>query len=65
VPGLVEDILGKALDYGLAGVALYLLYLIAFHKLSELRHEIAELKYEVRELRREVREWLSKTQGRS
>jgi len=62
---LEQDILITLTQYGIAGLALYLLYRIAFHELSEVKQEIAELKLEVRELRREIREWLSRTQERS
>jgi len=62
---LEQDIVITLTQYGIAGLALYLLYRIAFHELSSLRQEIRELREEVRELRREVREWLSRTQERS
>jgi len=49
------EILSRLLDYGLAGLALYLIYNLTYHRISKLEAKLEELIREIRTLREEIR----------
>jgi len=48
------DLLTILAQYGIAGAALFLLYQIAYHRLSSLEQRLARLEEKLEEVRREL-----------
>ena len=46
-----EAILGMLVQYGIAGIVIYLLFRIVFNDLHSIRQELREIKEEIRRLR--------------
>lgn len=46
-----EAILSMLIQYGIAGVVIYLLFRIVFNDLASIKHELVEIKHEIRKLR--------------
>jgi len=53
---MVEDLVIKLFDYGLAGVALYLLFKIANSRLTEISLKLDKLTEKIDKLLEELRE---------
>jgi len=47
-------------QYGLAGVVIYLLFRLVFNDLSTIKEELRAIKNEIRELREELRRLLER-----
>jgi hypothetical protein len=54
------ELLQQLLNYGLAGVVIYLLFRIVFNDLYTIKDELKAIKNEIRELRNELRRLLEK-----
>jgi len=50
------DLLQMLIQYGLAGVALWMLYTLTYHKISKLEEKMERLTEKMEELINEVRE---------
>jgi hypothetical protein len=46
-----EATINMLLQYGIAGVVIYLLFRIVFNDLASIKQELAEIKHEIRKLR--------------
>lgn len=46
-----EAIVGLLIQYGLAGIVIYLLFRIVFNDLQSIKNELAEIKTELRRIR--------------
>jgi len=55
-----QEVLQQLLNYGIAGVVIYLLFRIVFNDLSTMKEELRGIKNEIRELREEIRRLLER-----
>jgi len=46
-----EELINTLMQYGIAGVVIYLLFRIVFNDLQSIRNELAEIKAELRKIR--------------
>jgi len=54
------DVMNMLVQYGLAGVVIYLLFRLVFNDLSTVKEELRGIKNEVHELREELRRLLER-----
>ena len=54
------EMLQQLLNYGLAGVVIYLLFRIVFNDLSTVKEELRAIKNEIHELREEIKRLLER-----
>ena len=54
------ELLQQLLNYGLAGIVIYLLFRIVFNDLSTMKEELRGIKNEIHELREEIRRLLER-----
>jgi len=54
------EILSRLLEYGIAGLALYLIYNLTYHRISKLEAKLEELIREIRALREELRLYIER-----
>ena len=54
------DVMNMLVQYGLAGVVIYLLFRLVFNDLSTIKEELRAIKNEIRELREELRRLLER-----
>ena len=46
-----EEVLNLMIQYGIAGIVIYLLFRIVFNDLASIKNELVEIKNEIRKLR--------------
>ena len=46
-----EETINMLLQYGIAGIVIYLLFRIVFNDLASIKQELVEIKHEIRKLR--------------
>jgi len=57
------ELVSRLLEYGIAGLALYLIYNLTYHRISKLEAKLEELIREIRVLREELKLYNSRERG--